>query len=334
MTFLNRWYRQAAPALFWSAVLCVTVTFPTEFISAATAQPRDNIIILDTPSLPAWKILWDDAREFVHRRDYILAAKTYAELLKLKPLVEEIRWEYCNVLVELNDWISASELIENLLETDDSRDDYLLLAGKISVENKEYKRAVEYYSRVYDADPTGPLSITALKGLIDGLEGFGKKDAAFPLMERLYQRTPNDKELLQKLAGTAQDLGDLAKAKEYYAALVGQFSTDESTLMRASSAFEKSGAEKDALAIWEKYLEKHPGYIPFHKKIADYYMLIGKSRSALPHILYMIEKGVEDDDLLLVAGRILLHDEGRPDKALQYLEQYVGKTSRGYRHRI
>lgn len=325
MTFLNRWYRQAAPALFWSAVLCVTVTFPTEFISAATAQPRDNIIILDTPSLPAWKILWDDAREFVHRRDYILAAKTYAELLKLKPLVEEIRWEYCNVLVELNDWISASELIENLLETDDSRDDYLLLAGKISVENKEYKRAVEYYSRVYDADPTGPLSITALKGLIDGLEGFGKKDAAFPLMERLYQRTPNDKELLQKLAGTAQDLGDLAKAKEYYAALVGQFSTDESTLMRASSAFEKSGAEKDALAIWEKYLEKHPGYIPFHKKIADYYMLIGKSRSALPHILYMIEKGVEDDDILLVAGRILLHDEGRPDKALQYLEQYVEK---------
>lgn len=323
--FLCRRYRRAVRALFWSAVLCGTVSFPTALISAATPPARDNIIILENPSLPAWKVLWDDAREFVQRRDYILAAKTYAELLKLKPQIEEIRWEYCKVLVELNDWLSASELIENLLEIDDSREDYLLLAGRIFVENKEYKRAVEYYGRVYDADPSGPSATSALRGLISGLEGMGKKDAAFPLMERLYQRTPDDKELLQKLAGTAQDLGDMAKAKEYYTALVGQFSTDESTLMRASSAFEKSGAEKDALAIWEKYLERHPGYIPFHKKIADYYMLIGKSGSALPHILYMIEKGVEDDELLLVAGRILLNDEGRPDKALQYLEQYAEK---------
>ncbi|MBB5346559.1 tetratricopeptide repeat protein [Desulfoprunum benzoelyticum] len=323
--FLCRWCRQAARALLWSAVLCGTIPFPTASLCAATAPSRDSIIILDTPSLPAWKTLWDEAREFVQRRDYILAARTYADLIKLKPQVMEIRWEYCNVLVELNDWLSAAELIENLLETDDSRHDYLLLAGRIAVENKEYKRAVEYYGRVYDDDPSGPSSVGALKGLINGLEGQGKKNAAFPLMERLYQRTPNDKELLQKLAGTAQDLGDLPKAKDYYAALVNQFTTDESTLMRASSAFEKSGADKDALAIWEKYLERSPGYIPFHKKIADYYMLIGKSGSALPHILYMIEQGVEDDELLLVAGRILLHDQARPDKALQYLEQYVEK---------
>ena len=323
--FLCRWCRQAARVLLWSAALCGTNPFPTATLFAATAPPRDGVIILHTPSLPAWKILWDDAREFVQRQDYILAARTYAELLKLKPQVEEIRWEYCKVLVELNDWLAASELIENLLETDDGRHDYLLLAGEISVANREYKKAVEYYRRVYDDDPSGPFSISALQGLINGLEGQGKQDAAFPLMEKLYQRTPSDKELLQKLAGTAQDLGDLTKAKEYYAALVTRFTTDATTLMRASSAFEKSGADKDALAIWEKYLERSPGYIPFHKKIADYYMLIGKSGSALPHILYMIEQGVEDDELLLVAGRILLHDEGRPDKALQYLEQYVEK---------
>ena len=291
----------------------------------AMANAPKGIVILEDSPLPSWKKKWDEAREHASRKEYPAAAQKYSELLQIKPQVEEIRWEYCKVLVEIQDWLTAAELIENLLETDGNRQDYLLLAGQIALENKEFKKAVDRFGKVYTADPAGPNSVAALKGLVTGLNGMGRKREAFPLMELLYRRTPKDKALLQDLAGIAQDLEYLEKARDYYSDLVDRFSTDDETMVRASSAFEESGAQQDALAIWERYLERQPGYLPFHKKIADYYMLIGKPRSALPHILYMIENGVEDDELVLVAGRILLNDEKRPEKALQYLEQYAEK---------
>jgi tetratricopeptide (TPR) repeat protein len=291
---------------------------------AAAGQGR-NIVIIESTSNPSWKILWDRAREYTRQKKYADAARAYAELLQTKSQIEQVKWEYCKVLVELNDWLTASDLLESLLEMDGDRVEYLQLAGRVALKNKEFKRASDYYGKVYDADPTGPESIEALKGLIAGLQGLEQKRTAFPLMEQLYQRTPRDRQLLQDLAGYAHEFGDLEKAREYYTTLVAEFNADDRTLMQASSAFEVAGAEKEALTIWEKYLEKQPAYLPFHKKIADYYILIGKSQSALPHILYMIDNGVEDDDLLLIAGRILLSDEGRPDRALHYFELYAEK---------
>ena len=291
---------------------------------AAAGQGRD-IVIIESTSNPSWKILWDKAREYARQKKYAEAARAYAELLQSKSQIEQVKWEYCKVLVELNDWLTASDLLESLLEMDGGRGEYLQLAGRVALKNKEFKRAADYYGKVYDADPAGPASIEALKGLIAGLQGLDQKRTAFPLMEQLYQRTPRDRQLLQDLAGYAHEFGDLKKAREYYTTLVAEFNADDRTLMQASSAFEVPGAEKEALTIWEKYLEKQPAYLPFHKKIADYYILIGKSQSALPHILYMIDNGVEDDELLLVAGRILLNDEGRPDRALHYFEMYAEK---------
>lgn len=318
------------PRLSFTFLLLFSAFFSLFFLSsldvdAAEVSPSRDITIIDSSSNPSWKSLWDKAREYSRQKKYSPAAKAYAELLRMKPEIEEAKWEYCKVLVELKDWLTASDLLDSLLESDGDSEDYLQLAGKVALKNKEFKRAVDYYGKLYTADPTTPSSVEALKGLIAGLQGLGRKNMAFPLMEQLYLRTPDDRQLLQDLAGYAHESGDLKKAREYYSILVDHFNTDDRTLMRASSAFEGPGAEKEALAIWEKYLEKQPAYLPFHKKIADYYMLIGKTRSALPHILYMIDNGIEDDELLLVAGRILLNDEGRPDRALHYFEQYAEK---------
>lgn len=287
--------------------------------------PGRDIVIIDSSGYPTWKALWDKARESARQKKYSLAAASYAELIQAKPHIDEAKWEYCKVLVELKDWLTASDLLESLLETDSDRNEYLQLAATVALKNKEFKRAIDYFGKVYGSDPAGPWAIDALKGLIAGLQGLGRKNMAFPLMEQLYFRTPHDPQLLQDLAGYAHELGDLKKAREYYISLVARSNTDDKVLLQASKVFEEPGTEKEALAIWEKYLEKQPAYLPFHKKIADYYMQIGKSSSALPHILYMIDNDVEDDALLLVAGRILLEEEGRPDKALHYFEEYAEK---------
>ncbi len=291
----------------------------------AEMTPGRGIVILESSGNPAWKVLWDQAREYARLKKYSLAAASYAELVQLKPHIDEAQWEYCKVLVEQKDWLTASDLLERLLETDSDRSEYLQMAATVAFKNREFKRAVDYFGKVYGSDPAGPLAIEALKGLIAGLQGLGRKNMAFPLMEQLYLRTPHDPQLLQDLAGYAHELGDLKKAREYYTSLVTRSNTEARVLLQASKVFEEPGTEKEALTIWEKYLEKQPAYLPFHKKIADYYMQIGKSQSALPHILYMIDNGVEDDALLLVAGRIFLQKEGRPDKALHYFEEYAEK---------
>lgn len=311
-----------------SCLLCGSILLPSLLIDSAEgaeAPGGRDIIILDSSGSPAWKVLWDQAREYARQKKYSLAAASYSELIQTKAHIEEAQWEYCKVLVELKDWLAASNLLEGLLETDGDRTEYLQLAGTVALKNREFKRAVDYFGRVYGSDPVGPVSIEALKGLIAGLQGLGRKNMAFPLMEQLYLRTPHDQKLVQDLAGYAHEMGDLKKARDYYSSLVARSNADDRILLQASTVFEEPGTEKEALAIWEKYLEKQPTYLPFHKKIADYYMLIGKPQSALPHILYMIDNGVEDDDLLLVAGRIYLEDEGRSDKALHYFEEYAEK---------
>jgi len=324
MIRLRLYTRVLSFSLFFSCLLLSGWPVLQSASSAPVVSGRD-IVILDESANPSWKALWDKAREYVRQKKYSLAATAYAELIQDKPNIEEAKWEYCKVLVELKDWLTASDLLEGLVETDNDRKEYLQLAATVALNNHEYKRAVDYFGRVYAADTGGPQATEALKGLIAGLQGLGRKNMAFPLMEQLYLRTPQDTRLLQNLASTAQELGNLKKAREYYLALVAQANTDDRVLLQASLVFDEPETEDKALTIWQKYLEKQPTYLPFHKKIADYYMKIGKPQAALPHILFMIDNGVEDDTLLLVAGKIFLDDEGRPDKALHYFEEYAAK---------
>lgn len=321
----RRLYTRAILISFFFGFLLLSGWPVLQSVSSAPVVSGRDIVILDESDNPSWKDLWDKAREYVRQKKYSLAAAAYAELIQAKPNIDEAKWEYCKVLVELKDWLTASDLLQGLLETENDRKEYLQLAATVALNNHEYKRAVDYFGRVYAADTGGPQATEALKGLIAGLQGLDRKNMAFPLMEQLYLRTPRDTRLLQDLARTAQELGELKKAREYYLALVDHANTDDRVLLQASLVFDEPGTEDKALAIWQKYLEKQPAYLPFHKKISDYYMKIGKPQAALPHILFMIDNGVEDDTLLLVAGKIFLDDEGRPDKALHYFEEYAAK---------
>ncbi|MGW8195428.1 MAG: tetratricopeptide repeat protein, partial [Desulforhopalus sp.] len=63
-------------------------------------------------------------------------------------------------------------------------------------------------------------------------------------------------------------------------------------------------------------------YLPFHRKLADYYRETENFTAALNHLTYLSDNSINNDDLLLEAGDLCLHDLNRPDKALQYFERY------------
>ena len=67
-------------------------------------------------SEPSWKTLWDQARAQIHEGELDSARKLYQELLKQKPNIVEARWVYCKLLITIEDFVEAAQIIEILLE--------------------------------------------------------------------------------------------------------------------------------------------------------------------------------------------------------------------------
>jgi len=359
------------PLLF----LLVCALSPPSFVSAISPTspdiaPERDIVTTGPDKEPEWKELWDEARELARRKRYSESARVYAQLLSLKKNIEEAAWEYSQVLITLSDWERASTVLENLLETDPHRADYLLSAGSIALQRKEYGRAVTCYRLVYQKtapaltpvqdDSRSPVSGTesrhgsenqkderaqskeALTGLIAALQWAGKIEDAYPLMEKLFQLSPDDHDLLHRLAVHSVKSGRREKALAYYGKLVARESVADHVLLEAAEIFERFGGEAKkvprasadapsktndpqpsmAFVCWEKYLRRHPDYLPFQKKIAEYLLARGEKVATLPHLLILLSQDENREQYLLRVGEIYLVDLGRPEKALSYYEEY------------
>jgi tetratricopeptide (TPR) repeat protein len=396
-------------------LLLSALSFPS-FLSAAqptstTIAPERDVVTSDAGRAPAWKDLWDDAREMTRQGKYAEAAEGYARLLAMKKNIEEASLEYSLVLIALSRWDQAAVVLESLLELDPLRSEYLLSAGSVALKLKEYGRATAYYRRVYQklnsslkaqakdgqvsvapgmdkerpqakdgqvsvapgmdkerpqarngqgseapgkdhpslsanqekehtqAQREQTQALEALTGLISALHGAGKNEEAYPLMEQLVQFRPDDATLIHQLAVYAAKSGRHETARVYYERLISKEPVDDSVLLEAAVFFERFGGdvktarrsnlgtidtgEPLAYVCWEKYLQRHPDYLPFQKKIADYYLVRGERKSALPHLLVLLSQAGKRDEYLLAVGSIYLNDLGQPEKALAYYEEYL-----------
>ncbi|MCX5870860.1 MAG: tetratricopeptide repeat protein [Deltaproteobacteria bacterium] len=309
-------------------VFCFLLFNPSFLPAASTAStaiiPERDVVVSDTREEPEWKTLWDEARELTRQEKYAEAARSYSRLLSLKNNIEEASWEYCLVLIHLSDWDQASILLEDLLEKDAKRPEYLLSAGLVALKKKEYGRAFTYYDLVYRKknDLDGAQAKEALTGLVVALRGQGQYEAAYPFMEELFQHKPDDISLLYQLAAYAAKSGRREKALTYYEKLVSHDQVEDQVLLEAAEVFDRPGQEAKAVLCWRKYLQRHPDYLPFQEKIANYLIARGEKEAALPHLLILLAQDDQRDARLLQIGAIYLTDLGRPDKALSYYEDY------------
>jgi tetratricopeptide (TPR) repeat protein len=104
------------------------------------APDRNISMVQGEPKPPEWKILWDRARNFTRDEDYLHAVKTYSELFRVKPNIEEANWEYCKVLLRVGDFSTAAKIIGGLLDENPNNIDYLLAGGAIEHIGKIMKR--------------------------------------------------------------------------------------------------------------------------------------------------------------------------------------------------
>ncbi|MBM9602947.1 tetratricopeptide repeat protein [Desulfopila inferna] len=308
---------------FFFALSVACAVFPRVAVPAVAPIHQVQIETEAQSALrPSWKKTWDKARQLARVNELESSKDAYRNLLKEKPNIVEARWEYCKLLLLLEQWNEASQALEGLLELEPDNLEYLITAGTTALENKHFSKAVEFFGQVYEADPGGPLSTATIKGLIEGFKGLGNKQSAFLLLEQLYQRQENNASLLIDLAGISTKLGLLDKARFYYDRLVEHFPDNSEYIYKAAQVYDYPGLSAKAAPYWRKYIEIKPGYLPFHKNLADYHLKAEQPDQALPHLIKIYSRDSKAKDLALQIADIYSKKLRRPDKALLYYEHY------------
>lgn len=284
--------------------------------------PERDLTLVSQHDQPPWKFQWDRARESVRNEQWQEALSAYEELLEAKEDVAEARWEYAQLLIQLENWAAATDIVANLLEGDSANVRYLAAGGGLGLETEEYERAAQLFGLLYEQAPDGPFALQALQGLVEALQGLDRKDVAFPLMEQLYLRTPDDEKLLRLLGSYALRLGKKEKARVYYAKLLSEFDGLDKDLQTAAKLFDEPHLRDQAVVYWLAYLERYPSYLRFQKKVAEYYLASDQDVKALDHLLVLLAHGDLRPELYLRVGEIYLQKLRRPDRALYYLKEY------------
>jgi len=318
---ISRLIKNIYPLIIFIFTFCFILLSVDQQALSGT-DPERQLIVNKVEEEPAWKMKWDEVRQLVREQKYVEAAKGYGELLTMKSNIEVARWEYLQLLIRLNEWALGSNLVESLIERNPQSIQYQLSGGRIALARKEFARAAKYFGWAFTKSPNSSHGLTALQGLIDALRGLGRDEKIFPLIEHLRIRKPQDPDLLRELAIMAMQQGRMAKASHYFSTLIDQFPVDDRIIFQTANLYDQMGKRAQAALYWKDYLAHHPEYLPFQKKISDYYLSINNKNKALPHLLILLENGDRSDELLLKIGQIYLHDQKRPARALVYLEEY------------
>ncbi|PHR28310.1 MAG: hypothetical protein COA36_06975 [Desulfotalea sp.] len=290
--------------------------------STEIAPERDISVVHDAPQSPDWKILWDRARTLVREGQYLLAADVYEQISSIKPNVEEANWEYCKVLLRTKSYQVASRIIALLLEKNPGKGEYLLVAGQVAAYQKNYAEAERYFGLIFEKSPVGKNGDAALEGFAYSLRSRGHRELAFPLMQQLIVRQPDNETFIHDLAVDAVLLKRFAVARTLYRKLLAHKQVDDRVVFEAATVFFGKDFVKERYVILERYLKLHPDYLPFRKQIMEIDEEAGDYVSLMDHLSFLIKNAANKSSFLLKAADIAANYLKRPDKALGYLEKF------------
>lgn len=306
--------------------------FSTPVISSENEiAPQRDIYIEEeslVPSKPEWKMVWDRSRMLVRQNQLKEAKSGYERLFDLKPNIVVAKWEYCQLLVRLEEWPDSARVIEELLELEPHNLEFLFTGGKIALANAHYNRAVEYFGQVLEGEPAGPLSERATGGLIEALSMLDNQKAAYLLLEQHVLRGNDDDSSLKQLGQLSLEMGAYERAAKHYAKLVKRHPENKDFLYQLALIHELRGDIAGAAGYWQQYLKINPGFKRFHLKLGQFHLDRHAYREAVGHLAKAFDLGDREDSILaLQIGNIYYDHLGRRDKALSYYERYTRSSA-------
>jgi len=307
---------------------CLLLSFDSGYAAPPTPDKNVTVVTPEQP-IPAWKVLWDKARQLVQRRQIEAAIDMYLEVSELKPHIEEVKWELSRNYLELKKYDKALVILESLLEVSPQKIEYLVSAGEAALQMKKTESAARYFGKALALNPEGPLSEAAFIGMVEALRAEGDRTFTIPLMEQLFHRGGRDPAMLLELARFYRDKDDLVKGPFYFRELIGKYPVEDTVLLEAAAAMEQANLGDEAAGLRERYVGENQDDFEIREKLADYYLGSEQATKALPHMLYLLEHDINRDWYLLPVARTYLYDLGRSDRALHYYEQYAAEVPDG-----
>ncbi len=306
-------------------VICAGAPVSAEDAASSVVPQLEVQVETKTEDLSgfSWENTWATARQLVRSNQLEDAKHLYRKLFEEKPNIVEAKWEYCKILIILQNWKEAAQILDELLEYEPNNLEYLMAAGDSALRNQHFSKAVRYFGQVYESDPAGPRYDGAIQGMVEGFKGTGNERSAFLLLEQYYQQKGDSETLLFQLAESSKRLGIPEKERFYYGRLAEFFPDNPRYILEAAHAYDSPGYYSRAAVYWQKYLQLNPQYLPFQEKLAHYSLGIGDVDSALAHFIAIYRQDELDTDLALRIADLYATEKRQPDRALLYYEQYL-----------
>ncbi len=267
---------------------------------------------LEAPT-PAWRRLWDEARDFVRRGDLLAAAETYRKLLSQRQGLDQARWEYAQVLERLEKTDEAIKELELYLEkSPDNREARSLLATLL-LKKGFFSQAEEQFRRLLAEDPEDS---TARRGLALALYGQGRFAEALPFLRESLSLFSKDLELKRALAFTLVSLKKTSQATVYLRDLYLAGERDRMILKDYAQSLLIMGKTSEALPVLRQLAASFPEESWAHLELAKVLLNRGEIQTAEKELKVYLRRHPRDTEALKTLGKIYL-DQGNLSLALR-----------------
>lgn len=263
---------------------------------AASLAAQTPMVRQDEGLQPAWKRLWDEARQAVAAGNLAQAVTVYRKLLTEKEITA-VRWEFATVLVALGRYREAAGDVEALADEAPNRAEYLRCLAVIDLRLGRFRAAAAAFARLQTLQPGDD---SPLAGEIHALLAAGDRKAALPLVQELWRRRPASPGLREALATLAYETGVEETAWPHLVDLAKGPRPAAELLSMAARVAERLRKPEEALFFWQRYAEARPDDLEARRVLADALAKGGQLRQAMPHLLAIHKR--RPDDLLVLKG--------------------------------
>jgi len=230
----------------------------------------------------------------VKQRSYSSAVSTFQKIIQTNPELDTAHKGLGDVYIKMMKWSDAIPPLEKAVQLNPENKDVYQSIGKAYQEQRIFDKAAAAYEKHLELYPQRPGEVPAMLGAsYFELKQYDKAISAF---KKALEITPQDESILEKLAQSYQESGDLENAEAAYTQLT-QINPDNakyffSLMIRM---YDTNGMPDKAAAVAEKMIEIDPNNADAYYNLGYMYVKQEKWQEAIPHFQKAIEVRPEFD---------------------------------------